>query len=916
MGDAASDDLALLAPLLEAALTVTGEKREQWLAALRQAQPDVARRLEALMADEASLDAARFLVRTSAPQLVREAVSNTAALSAAAGRRMGAYTLERELGEGGMGSVWLARRSDGRFEGVAALKLPHLSRLSTEGARRFAREGNALARLTHPNIARLTDAGVAEDGQPFLVLEYVDGDRIDHWCDARKLSAEQRLELFQQVLAAVAHAHATLLVHRDLKPSNILVTSNGTVKLLDFGIVKLLEAEPGDEAHTELTGVGGGPLTPEYAAPEQVSGGTITTATDVYALGVLLYRLLAGQHPTANNVRGAMEVMQAVVDTAPRRLSTVITREAAQQRSAPVERLQRLYAGDLEVIVAKALEKEPAQRYASVTAFSEDIARFLRHVPVHARPASAGYRFQKFVRRNRVAVSAALLMVASLGAATAVTARQSVVARQERDEARRQRDRAVQEERRATAANGFLQTLMQAVPTGEPFTPATLLLKARTLIEADYATDPRFAARMLLDLAASYEALDDATAERTLLERARTIASASGDAESEGRALCALSLWTSRDPDSAAVARPFVEQAVAATRNLSPVPASVQVPCLMARARIVGELGPADSAIVYGEQALAVAIASGDTSSATFASLLSDLTDTYHNNNRIRDAYNAARRWEAALERSGRGSSVPMLRARQRVASDLRDLGEMQSADSALQGVLMLAKRIDSTSVPSYVTVLAGEVARQLLGADSAARLFQAAVVNARKSGDDFRTRWALANLANSQADAGQPAAAQRTRDEFEKAGGLGPGSVAMIDARIDDARGQPAKALTVYLKSLAERDFPFGRNAPPYHRIVYRAARAALAAGDGTAADTLAGHAIRLEEQMGHLPARSADIGLSFLVQGRARALLRDTTNARLLAGKARQALQAGFGVAHPATRDVIAFQQQLVAH
>jgi eukaryotic-like serine/threonine-protein kinase len=313
-----------------------------------------------------------------------------------------------------MGTVWLARRSDGRFEGTAAVKLLNLALLDPVGSARFRREGSVLARLDHPNTARLLDAGVSDGGQPYLVLEHVEGERIDHWCDAHRLTPEQRLRLFLDVLAAVAHAHANLIVHRDLKPSNILVTDAGMVKLLDFGIAKLLEDETGADA-TTLTDLGGRALTPEYAAPEQIAGGSITTATDVYALGVLLYLLLAGRHPTGEGSRTTAEHLQGILDTEPPRLSTAATR--FEQRGTSRDRLRRLYAGDLDNIVAKALKKRPAERYTTVVAFADDLRRYLAHEPVSARADSFTYRAGKFLRRNRLSVAASGAIALALAGA-------------------------------------------------------------------------------------------------------------------------------------------------------------------------------------------------------------------------------------------------------------------------------------------------------------------------------------------------------------------------------------------------------------------------------------------------------------------------------------------------------------------
>ena len=253
-----------------------------------------------------------------------------------AGVTLGGYTLVSPIDQGGMGSVWLAERSDGRFKGNAAVKLLNASLLGREGEARFRREGTVLAKLTHPHIARLVDAGVSRAGQPYLVLEYVDGQHIDRFCDDQRLGIEERIRLFLDVQAAVAHAHANLIVHRDLKPSNVLVTRDGQVKLLDFGIAKLLGD---DEAMSMLTREGGVALTPKYAAPEQVTAGQITTATDVYTLGVLLFELLTGHHPTGLAAGSPIEFVKAITVGKTMRLSaaalsenTRIAAERAEQR--------------------------------------------------------------------------------------------------------------------------------------------------------------------------------------------------------------------------------------------------------------------------------------------------------------------------------------------------------------------------------------------------------------------------------------------------------------------------------------------------------------------------------------------------------------------------------------------------------
>ncbi len=334
-----------------------------------------------------------------------------------AGERIGNWQLERLLGSGGMGHVWFARRVDGLHKGNAAIKMLRTTSPDTRAADRFAQEGQILARLVHPHIAMLLDAGVTSTGERYLVIEYVDGERIDRWCDQRQLSIEARLALFLQICDAVNYAHGHLVVHRDLKPSNILVLDNGDTKLLDFGIAKLLEDDDGASA---LTGELGAAMTPAYAAPEQIDGAPITTATDVYALGAVLHQLLGGYGPYDTSM-SPLRLARAVVELEPRRLfdtgDDAAVREISTARGTTPERLSRALRGDLDVIVGKALKKNPADRYANVQALADDIRRHLDHLPISARADSATYRVSRFVRRHwfGVAATAAIFLAIAAG---------------------------------------------------------------------------------------------------------------------------------------------------------------------------------------------------------------------------------------------------------------------------------------------------------------------------------------------------------------------------------------------------------------------------------------------------------------------------------------------------------------------
>ncbi len=392
----------LLSPYLDQALTLPEEERAGWLESLRAENRVLADQVEALLQEQKAANGEGFLLKDAVAPRPTDGL---------AGQLLGNYGLVEPIGEGGMGAVWLAERNDGRFERPAAVKFLRHASLGQTAEARFKREGAILASLTHPNIAAIWDAGVSASKQPYLVLEYVQGEAITRYCDQHKLEIQARVKLFLDVLAAVAHAHANLIVHRDIKPANVFVSHEGVVKLLDFGIAKLLES--GEQAApTLLTQDAASPMTPEYAAPEQLTGSPITTATDVYSLGVLLYELLAGQHPAGANRRSAAGLVKAIVETDPTTLSKAVSTaarneqvEAAANRNVDPDRLRRQLRGDLETIAAKALKKNPQERYDSVGAMADDLRRYLNDEPIRAHRDTLAYRAGKFMRRNRIAVS-------------------------------------------------------------------------------------------------------------------------------------------------------------------------------------------------------------------------------------------------------------------------------------------------------------------------------------------------------------------------------------------------------------------------------------------------------------------------------------------------------------------------------
>ena len=428
-----------------------------------------------------------------------------------AGQNIGPYRVIRKIGQGGMGAVYLAGRADEAYQKEVAIKLIKRGQDTDDVIRRFRGERQILASLDHPNITRLLDGGTTEDGLPYFVMEYIQGQPIDNYCDSHKLSVDGRLKLFQSVCAAVHFAHQNLVIHRDIKPGNILVTAEGVPRLLDFGIAKLLAAEP---AIPDRTLTIARRLTPESASPEQVLGGSITTASDVYSLGVLLYKLLAGHSPYRLAGRSSDEFERAICEEDPERPSAVIDRaegavtpqSISETREGTPEKLRRRLRGDLDNIVLMALRKEPQRRYASVLQFSEDIRRHLEGLPVIARRDTPGYRAAKFVGRHKTGVAAAALIFLSLTAGIVATLRQTRLARAERD-------RAQLEKAKADRINAFLRDMLSFSDTrsgspntkkGHDATLADMLDEAGPRAETELNDQPAVKAEMLRTIGVAY----------------------------------------------------------------------------------------------------------------------------------------------------------------------------------------------------------------------------------------------------------------------------------------------------------------------------------------------------------------------------------------------------------------------------
>jgi eukaryotic-like serine/threonine-protein kinase len=543
------------------------------------------------------------------------------------GASLGAFRVVRVIGRGGMGVVYLGERADAQFEQRVAIKVLQHEARGENMAERLRTERRILGSLEHRGIVRILDGGLTDDDRPYLVMEHIEGERIDAWCDRHRLTITQRLELFGQVLHAVAYAHRALVVHRDLKPDNILVTAEGEVRLLDFGIAKLLD--PGSPFDAAPTQTGVRPMTPEYASPEQIRGEPITTACDIYALGVLLFQLLTGRRPFAVDTATPWAVERATLDREPDRPSSAIFRTgsvqtsegtgvtvevvAAARRTEP-ERLRAALDGDLDAIVLKALRKEPDERYGSADAFREDVERYLGSMPVLARRGTRSYHLRKFVRRHRagVAVGAAITLLV-LGSTVAIAA--------SRNAAALARDRAEQEARTAGEVTEFLVGVFGGGDPwrnpGDTVTVLSLIEAGRERLERELAAAPLVRASLLHAIGRVYTGLGRYDAADTVLNQAAQLRvdQLGPDDGAVAETFLALGSNLSRARNFAG-ALPHVERAAAIRATLADIDAAAQASLLTALASPLRELGQADSSHTLMLRALALDRARGDTASA------------------------------------------------------------------------------------------------------------------------------------------------------------------------------------------------------------------------------------------------------------------------------------------------------------
>jgi serine/threonine protein kinase len=897
-----------LSPLLDRALDLELPERDDFLAAVRADDSGLAAALEQLLTEHQRLLASDFL---ETPPLAPKAPLSMV------GQTVGGYTLVRPLGIGGMGTVWLARRSDGRFDASVAVKFVNLAALDGLAHERFRREATLLARLSHPQIARLLDAGVTPGGQPYLVLEYIEGTRLDRHADEQRLDVRARLALFLQVADAVTHAHAHLVVHRDLKPSNILVDAEGRVKLLDFGIATLLAERDDGAASVTVTLTGAPAFTPEYAAPEQVQDGAITTATDVYALGVLLYQLLVGAHPTAKPGAAHAEVLRSLTDDHPRALSDVArglstgdvdaSRVLAARRTTR-DRLRLSCRGDLDTIAARALKKRADERYQTVSALAADIRAHLNHEPVSAQPDSLWYRTRKLVARRPLETALAFTTVLALVVGGGAALWQARTATAERDFARRQlaRSQAINE------LNEFL--LSDAAPVGRPLTAGQVLARAERVLERQQSGSLDTRVSSLVTIGRQYASQDDDSDALRVLEQAYALSRSVTDPSVRARAACALAgvlatVGTDARPPS------LLREAIAELPETQPF-ALDRVFCQL-QAGTVERFGAAPAAsIEHVKAAQAMLATSGVTSAVLDLRAAIDLAESYRTAGRGGEAsVEFARAWEK-LREQGRDDTETagtllnnwaLARSEQPIEAEplLRRAIEIASADGSEASVspmlltnmawtlLDLGRVSESIAVAERAGVAAGS-------AGAGAAIFRNQLLRARlyvEAGDIDRSAVVL--------------------DEFERRAPelVPPGHNAFavleeLRGRIAAARGERDQARTRFDRALALLD-PMRPDLRPFRWRIFNV-RAVLALREGRIREAVADaeRAVALAREIVPGTTPGYTLGRAQLLLGQALHADGRTDEAGAALTQAVHHLEGSVGAAHPgyrAARDLL---------
>ncbi|MGH7636481.1 MAG: tetratricopeptide repeat protein [Gemmatimonadaceae bacterium] len=832
------------------AVALTGESRREFLDAACAGDDELRAEVNALLrASEPGADAALERVRAAVGAL-------TGVVGRQAGERVGAYVLLHELGHGGMGTVFLAERGDDQFRKRVAIKFMR-GVPSADLLRRFRGERQILANLEHPNIARLLDSGVNDAGEPYVVMEHVEGEPIDAYSVRRALDVRERLRLFRDVCSAVQAAHRSLIVHRDIKPANILVTADGTAKLLDFGIAKLLDADGDND-----TGTAARLLTPDFASPEQVRGDPITTASDIYSLGVLLYHLLTGSRPYRVVSRNPADLARAITQEDP---------DPPSRAPANTKQVRRQLEGDVDTIVLKAMRKEPAQRYASVEQLSDDIMRHLDGLPVRARPTTQGYRARKFVARHRLEVAGAL---GALVLVVGLTVLYTIGLARERDFAR-------QEQRTAQQVTSFIERLFKvsdpSEARGRTVTALEVLDSAVASMPNELSTEPKVKSAMLYTLGTVYGNLGRAREAKALIEEGLRLRDSIGGSGSPSPGDFAVKLGQLTVDlgqfDSAAVLFRSALGALEAAHGRFDERTFAARSGLSNALRRAGRLDAADTVLVAQlDAARALAV---DTL------IINSLNDLGALRLTQRRPAEGAPLVEEALRRSRQrwGNDAPL------TITLLNNLGQARylqaryaEATPMMEEVLQLRRRIQGEQHPSTATAwnnLAAVLQAQGKHAEAESAAREALAIYRSLYGEEHqRVALAMGNLASMLLSQGKLADAERLhRDALAiRQRVLVPGHIEISSSynslgQILEQQGKPASAEQMYRRALQVVTKGAGTDSP--NGAVYSANLGNALMNEGRMPEAEKALRTALEIQRRLLPAMHANTAVTLTTLG-----------------------------------------------
>jgi eukaryotic-like serine/threonine-protein kinase len=883
-----NQEWAAIDPFLDQALELSGAERDDYIARLALEHADIARVLEELLADRDLLESQGFLEQP-VMALTEESL---------VGQQLGAYTIDSLLGRGGMGEVWLAHRSDGRFEGRFAVKFLDSYATSPRALDRFRREGRLLARLSHPHIARLIDAGVTSADRPYLVLEYIDGERIDGYCDSHSLGVEARVRLLVDVLSALAHAHSNLVVHRDIKPSNVLVTKEGVAKLLDFGVGKLLHAEADTDTDegSAPTRLEDSALTPEYAAPEQFLGEPASTATDVYQLGVLMFVLLSGRLPLATQGTTRAERVKAALDTEPMRLSSAAARES---RAA--------LRGDLDAIVSKALRKQPQERYATAAAMADDLKRYLGNEPVSARANLLGYRMRKFVQRYRAAVIGSSAAIVALVVATGFALTEMRAAQIQSDLSRAQAKRAeIQAE---------FVTLMMSTVGDKPTTAEQLLDAGQQLLDKHYGDDPRFRAVALLNLSARYADLGLTKKAYALAQNVDALAHQLNDPLLIAGSQCALAEdeIDLGQTDKAVAHMTAGRTMLAALPN--PDPRYLE-DCTEVEADVADAQGNEAAAAQIATKALTMLEQLDETHDTRYPGLLGKASDYYKVSGDTHQGFEYMVRALNAYENNGLTNTDVYMTALHNMASSLSGFGEVREACSREQ---QLISRLQATgrTIITAMAVFHGNCFLRLGHAADAFAWFDQGLRTAQAENEMSLVMHARAYRAKALIELKRypEAAADLDRVAALAKQNIAQGEIAatravIVSADLQLAQGRPDEARRTLDSLLPELRAPKGDKRTLLPWALQWSTKVALAQKRYADAVSLAKELLQECERRARNPEVSADVGEASLLLAQAKGASGDKQGMHDAARQAVTSLTASLGPDHALTREALDLQ------